>query len=80
MTTAAAIAEMAEAYTAAWCSQDPARYEWMLIGTNTGPEGTGRAVRISGHEHWTLDASAVIRHSLGFFDAHDYAKQLTSPD
>src|SRR5262245_22172012 len=93
-------------YTAAWCSQDPARvasffapdgsltinegipnigrdaitesargfmtafpdmivtldglaskgsdfvYHWTLIGTNTGPGGTGKKVRISGREEW----------------------------
>lgn len=57
-----------------------ARYEWTLIGTNTGPGGTGRAVRISGHEQWTLDPSGAIGHSLGFFDANDYARQLATSD
>jgi len=134
MTTAAAIAEMAEAYTAAWCSQDPARvasffaedgvltinagrpsvgreaiaasarafmtaipdlmvlldalhvdgnsarYEWTLIGTNTGPAGTGRPVRIHGYEQWTFDDAGAIGTSLGFFDSDDYARQLASPN
>src|SRR5271169_5126542 len=95
--------DFASRYTAAWCSQDPARvaaffapngtlsvngvpavgrdvitevargfmsafpdmlltmtdlvgsgdhttYHWTLNGTNTGPGGTGKRVRVSGHE------------------------------
>lgn len=124
------ITAMAEAYTAAWCSQDPervasfftetgvltindgtpsvgrdaiarsaasfmtafpdlvvvmdalhvhghsARYDWTLMGTNTGPGGTGKAVRISGHEQWTLTPSHRVEHSLGYFDTEEYARQL----
>lgn len=29
-------------------------FRWTLIGTNTGPGGAGNAVRISGHEQWTI--------------------------
>ena len=29
-------------------------YHWTLTGTNTGPGGTGRAVRISGYEEWAI--------------------------
>lgn len=124
------VAEMAAAYTRAWCSKDPARvaaryaehgsltindgaaavgraaitasaqafmtslpdmivamdslrmdgragrYYWTLTGTNTGPGGTGKAVRISGYEEWTLDASGLIERSLGHFDAVEYARQI----
>lgn len=120
----------AEAYTAAWCSQDAARvasfyaqdgslqvndaapavgraaitevaqgfmtafpdmqvlldelrieddhaiYHWTLVGTNTGPGGTGRAVRISGYEVWRMGADGLIAHSSGNFDAEDYRRQL----
>ena len=31
-------------------------FRWIWTGTNTGPGGTGRAVRIRGCEEWTLDA------------------------
>jgi steroid delta-isomerase-like uncharacterized protein len=121
---------LAEAYTAAWCSQDAARvasfyaeegslsvndgapaagreaitevaqsfmtafpdmqvflkelrleddrvvYHWTLTGTNTGPGGTGRAVRISGFEVWQLGADGLIATSRGHFDADDYRRQL----
>lgn len=51
-------------------------YRWTLTGTNTGPGGTGRAVRISGHEEWTFGADGLITHSMGHFDATDYHRQL----
>ena len=51
-------------------------YRWTLVGTNTGPGGTGRGVRISGFEDWRLDADWLIAESLGHFDAEDYQRQL----
>lgn len=51
-------------------------YRWTLTGTNTGPGGTGRRVRISGSETWTLDADGLVATSIGSFDAADYARQL----
>jgi ketosteroid isomerase-like protein len=51
-------------------------YRWTLIGTNTGPGGTGKKVRISGYEEWTIGADALIAASLGHFDAADYNRQL----
>ena len=55
---------------------DQAVYRWTLTGTNTGAGGTGRAVRISGHEEWTFGADGLIATSLGHFDATDYQRQL----
>jgi uncharacterized protein (TIGR02246 family) len=52
------------------------RYEWTLVGTNTGPGGTGRSVRISGFEQWRLSPEGLIEESLGHFDAADYQRQL----
>jgi ketosteroid isomerase-like protein len=52
------------------------RYRWTLTGTNTGPGGTGRKVRISGYEEWTIDSDGLIARSLGHFDAADYDRQL----
>jgi predicted ester cyclase len=120
----------AEAYTAAWCSQDPASvasfyeengslsvnedapavgreaitevaqgfmtafpdlqvfmddlllqddgaiYHWTLIGTNTGPDGTGHPVRISGFEVWQIGADGLIANSRGHFDSVEYQRQL----
>ena len=51
-------------------------YHWTLTGTNTGPGGTGRPVRISGHEEWTIGADGLIASSLGRFDAAEYQRQL----
>ena len=120
----------AEAYTAAWCSQDPARvasfyaedgslsvneqppavgreaitavawgfmtdfpdlrvlmddllrednhaiYHWTLVGTNIGPGGTGKQVRISGFEVWRIGADGLIAESRGHFDSAAYQYQL----
>lgn len=51
-------------------------YRWSLTGTNDGPGGTGRAVRISGHEEWTLGPDGRIASSLGHFDEAEYQRQL----
>jgi uncharacterized protein (TIGR02246 family) len=51
-------------------------YYWTLTGTNTGPAGTGRPVRISGFERWTLGDDGLIASSQGHFDAADYQRQL----
>jgi predicted ester cyclase len=124
------IRSFAEAYTAAWCSQDAANiaafyeengslsvnadapavgreaitevaqgfmtafpdlqvflddlllqdhgviYHWTLTGTNTGPGGTGRAVRISGFEVWQIGKDGLIANSRGQFDRIEYRRQL----
>jgi hypothetical protein len=51
-------------------------YRWTFIGTNTGPGGTGRPVRFSGYEEWTLGPDELITKALGHFDAEDYQRQL----
>ena len=51
-------------------------FRWTLVGTNTGPGGSGRPVRISGFEEWRLDAGGLIAESQGHFDAADYQRQL----
>jgi len=55
---------------------DRAAYHWTLIGTNTGPGGTGKAVRISGYEEWRIGADGLIAESRGHFDETDYERQL----
>lgn len=55
---------------------DRAAYHWTLTGTNTGPGGTGRAVRISGYEEWRFDSSGLVAESRGHFDEADYERQL----
>ena len=51
-------------------------YRWTLVGTNTGPGGTGRPVRIQGYEQWRVSPDDLILSSLGHFDADQYARQL----
>ena len=51
-------------------------YRWTLTGTNTGPGGAGRPVRISGYEEWTMAADGLIAASRGHFDEAEYARQL----
>jgi predicted ester cyclase len=51
-------------------------YHWTLTGTNTGPGGTGKAVRISGYEEWTIGADGLIAASKGHYDEAEYARQL----
>jgi predicted ester cyclase len=51
-------------------------FHWTLIGTNTGPGGTGKAVRISGYEEWRIGADDLIAESRGHFDEAEYQRQL----
>jgi hypothetical protein len=51
-------------------------YHWTLTGTNTGPGGTGRFVRISGFEEWRFGRDGLIAESLGHFDESDYQRQI----
>jgi hypothetical protein len=51
-------------------------YHWTLIGTNTGPGGTGYRVRISGFEQWTIGGDELIAESQGHFDSAEYQRQL----
>ena len=54
---------------------DGTAFHWTLIGTNTGPGGLGKPVRISGYELWQLE-NGKIKISQGQFDAADYNRQL----
>lgn len=55
---------------------DRIEYHWTFTGTNTGPGGTGKAVRVVGYEEWTLDAAGLIAASSGHYDQAEYARQL----
>ena len=55
---------------------DRVAFHWTLTGTNTGPRGTGKRVRISGYERWRIDCDGLILESKGHFDAADYNRQL----
>jgi steroid delta-isomerase-like uncharacterized protein len=51
-------------------------FHWTLTGTNTGPGGTGKRVRISGYELWKIDNDGLIAESKGHFDSAEYERQL----
>ena len=51
-------------------------FHWTLTGTNTGPEGTGNRVQISGCEEWQINADGLVAESKGYFDAAEYERQL----
>ena len=55
---------------------DKTVYRWTLVGTNTGPGGTGNGVRISGFEEWTIGDDGLIAASLGHYDQAEYDRQL----
>jgi hypothetical protein len=51
-------------------------YKWTLVGTNTGPGGTGHRVRISGFEDWRIGGDGLVAESLGNFDSAEYQRQV----
>ena len=51
-------------------------FRWIWTGTNTGPGGTGKFVRITGYEEWTLEAGGLIAKSDGHYDEAEYERQL----
>lgn len=55
---------------------DHAVYRWTLTGTNGGPGGSGKAVRISGYEEWRIGDDGLMAESRGHFDDAEYQRQL----
>ena len=55
---------------------DGAEYRWTLVGTNSGPGGTGKRVWISGFEEWSIGDDGLIAASLGHYDQAEYDRQL----
>lgn len=53
-----------------------AEYYWTFTGINTGPGGTGKAVRFSGYEEWTFGEDGLIAKAVGHFDEEEYNRQL----
>ena len=56
--------------------EDRAVYHWTLEGTNSGPGGSGKRLKISGFELWPIGADKLIGHSRGYYDSAAYADQL----
>jgi len=55
---------------------DRAVFRWTATGTNTGPGGTGKAVRFSGYEEWGFGPDGLVATSRGHFDEAEYQRQL----
>jgi steroid delta-isomerase-like uncharacterized protein len=55
-----------------------ATFRWIWTGTNTGPGGTGKSVRIKGYEEWIIGADGLIAESMGHYDEAEYRRQLQS--
>ena len=51
-------------------------FRWLWTGTNSGPGGTGKSVRIRGYEEWTLKSDGFIAKSDGHYDDAEYQRQL----
>ncbi len=49
---------------------------WTLEGTNSGPDGTGKRVEVSGWEYWRLTNDGLVAESKGHFDAADFERQV----
>ena len=54
------------------------QYHWTFSGTNSGPAGTGKAVRFSGYEEWTMGSDGLVAESQGHFDDAEYNRQLVA--
>ena len=59
---------------------DLAAFHWTLVGTNTGPGGTGNRVCISGYELWKIDNDGLNAQSEGHFDSAEYERQLKATE
>lgn len=55
---------------------DATEFHWTFVGTNTGPGGTGKRVRISGFEEWTFGDDGLVAEALGHYDQAEYDRQL----
>jgi len=51
-------------------------FHWILTGTNSGPGGTDRLIRLRGYEEWMMDSDGKIEESKGHYDEADYQRQL----
>jgi len=82
-----AIAQLAQSFMTAFpdlrvlmdelrLTENGPEYHWTLCGTNSGPGGTGRKVRISGFERWRIGTDRLLASSQGHFDAAEYRRQL----
>ena len=59
-------------------TKDHVEFHWHWTGTNTGPDGTGNAVNLTGYEQWVLDKDGLILESHGNMDDAEYQRQLNA--
>ncbi len=52
---------------------DHVAYLWTFTGTHVA---TGNSLRVVGWEEWNVGPDLLVRSSLGWFDADDYARQV----
>ena len=57
-------------------NDETVEYHWTFTGRNTGPGGTGHAVRITGFEEWTFGNDGLVAESRGTYDQDEYDRQL----
>jgi len=57
-------------------NKDKTKFHWTLTGTNSGANGSGNKVRISGYEEWLINDEGLIQESKGYFDEKEYQRQL----
>ena len=57
-------------------NDETVEYHWTFTGRNTGPGGTGHAVRITGLEEWTFGNDGLVAESRGTYDQDEYDRQL----
>jgi len=50
-------------------------FHWTFTGTNTGPNGTGKKVKIHGVEIWQIE-NGLMKESKGSFDTEEYERQV----
>ena len=55
---------------------DRVLFHWTFTGTNTGPGGTSKEVRISGYEDWKIGPDGLIADSKGHYDTRDWDRQV----
>ncbi len=51
-------------------------FHWTQTGRNSGPGGTGKLVKFSGYEGWTLAPDGLIATSERYYDEDEYRRQL----
>jgi len=54
------------------------RYYWTMTGTNSGPGGSGKSLRISGYEVLEMAESGLIQSAMGYYDEAEWARQIAT--